>query len=109
MNRSEQKEILEETAYEYLYALRNSWPVGKNEDPSVYINKGRLQGFCRVFNLYFEEELRRKISFYKGMYPGEGKFWFQVVNESFTEEEAREEMKSRAKELRELRSVLNNL
>lgn len=102
----EQRELLEEEAMFYLQALLNSEPIGRDENPNVYIKQGILNGMCLVFGAYFEVELRRKITFYKGIYPGEGKFWFEVINEDISEEGAREMIDYLRNEQRKLRETM---
>lgn len=81
--------MLEVEAIFYLQALYNSEPIGRDESPDMYLTRGVIQGMCGVFGACFKVELRRKVIFYKGSFPGEGKFWFEVVNENITEEEAK--------------------
>lgn len=109
LNRSEQKEMLEDEAHLYLYALYHSEPIGRDESPEVYLRKGMLNGMCRVFGAHFEEDLRRKLTFYKGFFPGEGKFWFEVENEHFSEEDAKQRLEYTRKQIRELRLQQRNM
>lgn len=54
-------------------------------------------------------ELRRKITFYKGIFPGYGRFWFEVINKDISEEEARQRIDyliNQHRELKKLKSCL---
>ncbi|MGD6829084.1 hypothetical protein [Bacillus pumilus] len=102
LNVSEQREMLEEEAEQYLINLYNSNPVGRDETPSVYLSQGKLQGMCRIFNAVFTVDLRRKITFYKYNKYLDEKFWFQVENEYVTEEEAARMIDQMGRENREL-------
>lgn len=102
LNRIEQKEMLEEIAQELLYALYHSQPVGRDELSAVYLAEGALNGMCRVFQIHYEVKLRRQIIFYKGAFVGEGKYWFEVVNEEFSEEDATYRIANMRKELDEI-------
>ncbi|WMT29985.1 hypothetical protein RE735_05340 [Bacillus aerius] len=110
LNESEQQELLEEEAENYLRNLLNSNPVGREEAPSVYLSQGKLQGMCRIFNATFKVELRRRITFYKykNKYFDE-KFWFQVENEYITEEEAECMIVRMNRENRELSKMRENI
>jgi len=108
LNRSEQKELLEDEAHLLLYALYHSQPIGRDETPEVYLREGTLAGMCRVFGAYFEVDLRRKITFYKGIYVGEGKYWFEVVNEYLSEEDAKHRIEYMKKQMREITLMRQN-
>lgn len=105
MRLAERKELLEEFAYEYLHALLHSNPICRDENSAVYINQGRIESACRIFNLTFDVTLRRKVTFYKA----NGKEWFSVVNEAFSEEEAEERRKNHLLEWHESSVKLWNL
>ncbi len=110
LNESEQQELLEEEAENYLRNLLNSNPVGREEAPSVYLSQGKLQGMCRIFNATFTVKLRRKVIFYKykNKYFDE-KFWFHVESEYLTEEEAACMIDQMNRENRELSKMRENI
>ncbi|CAL8901919.1 conserved hypothetical protein [Bacillus pumilus] len=109
-NETEQREMLEEEAENYLRNLYNSNPVGRDETPDVYRSKGIILGMCMVFGATFEVSGRRKITFYKYKNKDfDEKFWFKVENESVTEEEATcmiEQINKENRDLSEMRAGL---
>lgn len=109
MNRTEQKERLEIEAHKHLYNLYNSQPIGRDELPAVYLSEGVLRGMCIAFGLCFEVDLRRKITFFKGDFVDEGRYWFEVENEGFSEEDAKERMQSYRKEVSRISLMRQNL
>lgn len=97
-NLEEIREILEWLAYEYLTALYHSRPIHREESPSVFLTRGKLQGACIMADgIEFKVIKRWKIIFSK-----KDKVWFEYTLENMTEEEADEILDNMIQEEREL-------